>query len=121
MLFFKISDSAIKYAEKAWNSDKFWRTVVLGTIASGISIKIFKKTFEAIVGKMLDIPPRKISNEKDVVYMYTFPRSISKGVPNMSPYALKLETWLRVHGIKYEVCSHNSSVSDFFSTCVFNF
>ena len=74
MSFSKMSDSVGKYLEKVWYSDKFWRTVVLGTIASGISIKILKKTFEAIIGKMLDIPPTEITNKQDVVYMYTFLR-----------------------------------------------
>ena len=41
--------------------------------------------------------------EKDVVYLHQFPRWIAKQVPNMSPFALKLETWLRFQKIKYKV------------------
>ena len=38
---------------------------------------------------------------KNVVILHQFPRG--KFVPNMSPYALKLETYLRMSGIPYEV------------------
>jgi len=41
--------------------------------------------------------------ERDLVYLHQFPRCIAKQVPNMSPFALKLETWLRLRKIKYKV------------------
>lgn len=42
--------------------------------------------------------------DQDVVYLYQFCRS---GVsPSVSPYCLKVETWLRVAGIKYENVDH---------------
>lgn len=41
--------------------------------------------------------------ERDLVYLHQFPRWIAKQVPNMSPFALKLETWLRLRKIKYKV------------------
>ncbi|KAL7296083.1 hypothetical protein TKK_0010634 [Trichogramma kaykai] len=39
--------------------------------------------------------------EKDVVYLYQFPRTPL--LPSLSSYCLKVETWLRLNGVKYEV------------------
>lgn len=49
----------------------------------------------------------KTNYEKDVVYLYQFFRTAL--LPSISPYCLKVETWLRLNGIKYEV-----SPSEFF-------
>ena len=50
-------------------------------------------------------PPKpavhKQNFEKDVVYLYQFSRT--PVIPSISPYCLKVETWLRLAGIKYEV------------------
>ncbi len=43
--------------------------------------------------------------KENVVYLHMFPRSITKQVPNLSPFGLKVEMWLRMHGIEYEVGS----------------
>ncbi|RVE48223.1 hypothetical protein evm_007080 [Chilo suppressalis] len=63
-------------------------------------------------------PPKptvhKVNYEKDVVYLYQFSRTPL--LPSTSPYCLKVETWLRLAGIKYEIdrsknsdiLSHNS-------------
>lgn len=42
--------------------------------------------------------------EKDVIYVYQFVRSAP--IPSLSVACLKLETWLRITGLQYEVsCS----------------
>lgn len=46
---------------------------------------------------------RKTNFEKDIVYLYQFSRT--PVVPSLSPYCLKVETWLRLAGLKYEVSS----------------
>ncbi|XP_068211742.1 failed axon connections isoform X3 [Palaemon carinicauda] len=42
--------------------------------------------------------------EKEVVYLYQFTRT--PVLPSLSPYCLKVETWLRLAGIKYENVDH---------------
>jgi hypothetical protein len=42
--------------------------------------------------------------QKDVVYLFQFPRT--RLVPNASPFALKLETYLRFAGFNYQVSLH---------------
>uniref|UniRef100_A0A1I7YZT9 Failed axon connections homolog n=1 Tax=Steinernema glaseri TaxID=37863 RepID=A0A1I7YZT9_9BILA len=48
--------------------------------------------------------PRSIPYKKDfqkgIVYLYQFPRS--SAVPSLSPFCLKLETWLRMADVPYE-------------------
>lgn len=49
----------------------------------------------------------KQNYEKDVVYLYQFARTTS--LPSLSPYVLKVETWLRLVGLKYEVSARHSN------------
>lgn len=53
-------------------------------------------------------PPKvvvhKTNFETDIVYLYQFSRTPL--LPSMSPYCLKVETWLRLAGIKYENVDH---------------
>jgi len=52
-------------------------------------------------------PPVRVHKtefEKDVVYLYQFCRTPL--LPSLSPYCLKVETWLRLNGIKYENVDH---------------
>lgn len=48
-------------------------------------------------------PKWKEEYKKDVVYLHVIPRSRARGVVNISPYAIKLELWLRINEIPYEV------------------
>merc|ERR1719251_409334 len=53
-------------------------------------------------------PVHKKDFEKDIVYLYQFPRCPK--LPNISPKCLKVETWLKLHGIKYENINHNAKL-----------
>lgn len=46
--------------------------------------------------------------EKDIVYLYQFSRT--PVLPSLSPYCLKVETWLRLAGLKYEVSARKICV-----------
>lgn len=46
----------------------------------------------------------KLDYDKDVVYLYQFSRFPT--LPSASPYCLKMETWLRMAGLKYENVDH---------------
>jgi len=53
-------------------------------------------------------PVHKKNFEKDIVYVYQFGRTPT--VPSISPACLKVETWLKLNGIKYENINHNSKL-----------
>lgn len=57
-------------------------------------------------------PPKatvhKANFEKDIVYLYQFSRTPL--LPSLSPYCLKVETWLRLAGLKYEVSAIDYSL-----------
>lgn len=60
------------------------------------------------------ITVHKADFEKDIIYLYQFSRTPL--LPSLSPYCLKVETWLRLAGLKYEV-----SVFALFFLCVGGF
>ena len=49
---------------------------------------------------------------KDTVVLHQFPRG--KITPSASPFCLKLETYLRMAGIQYEVISNNIYINTYF-------
>lgn len=57
--------------------------------------------------KPLKPAAHKVDFENNVVYLYQFSRT--KNIPSPSPFCLKVETWLRMAGIKYEVCKKKVS------------
>ena len=66
---------------------------------------------EPKAGKPAKLTVKKTDFEKDVVYLYQFSRT--KNTPSPSSFCLKVETWLRMAGIKYEVRRRQFSFSLF--------
>ncbi|XP_017011662.1 failed axon connections isoform X2 [Drosophila takahashii] len=64
----------------------------------------------AAVAAKSEAPPaqkfnvHKTNFEKDIIYLYQFSRTPL--LPSLSPYCLKVETWLRLVGLKYENVDH---------------
>merc|ERR1711910_218440 len=59
--------------------------------------------------KAKEVKPKKpVSHvqdfEEDMVYLFQFTRSPQ--IPSISPFCLKLESWLKLHGIKYQNVDH---------------
>jgi hypothetical protein len=70
-----------------------------------IGFHIFKHIVSAILHWRRASQKQKLHTEnwtKNVVYLYQFPRSPIP-LPNLSPFCLKLETWLKANKIQYEV------------------
>ncbi|CAB3225878.1 unnamed protein product [Arctia plantaginis] len=70
-----------------------------------------EKTDEKVEEKKVEPAPPKVTVhkanfEKDIVYLYQFSRTPL--LPSTSPYSLKVETWLRLAGIKYENVDHKA-------------
>merc|ERR1719270_2744141 len=53
-------------------------------------------------------PVHKKDFATDVVYLYQFSRTPT--VPSISPFCLKVETWLKLNGIKYENIQHGNKL-----------
>lgn len=51
---------------------------------------------------------RKPNFEKDVIYLFQFSRTPT--IASVSPFCLKVETWLRLTGLKYEVSFRRRSL-----------
>lgn len=65
-----------------------------------------------------EAPPKynvhKSNFEKDIIYLFQFSRTPL--LPSLSPYCLKVETWLRLAGLKYEVSLLRSGVPRYVSS-----
>jgi hypothetical protein len=63
--------------------------------AAGLTYAVYK-----YIKRQKRINKRK-AYPKDVVILHQFPRGAR--APSVSPFPIKLETWLRITGIKYQV------------------
>jgi hypothetical protein len=83
--------------------------VIFVTVMNKIVPFIFKTAKKMIAGPKGEPELQVKEWKKDVVYLVQFPRSPT--VPNLSPFCIKIETFLRANSIKYEVVETISSRS----------
>ena len=71
-------------------------------LTTDLVIPLLQKPFRLVV-QANKHDPASSEFDKDKFYLHIFPRSCTKQVLNLSPFAVKVETWLRLKKIKYEV------------------
>lgn len=76
-----------------------WQKVAVGAVVVGGSGYLLLGLAKKVMFKQRR--PYKTDYKPGVVYVYQFPRTAV--IPSYSPFALKLETWLRMANIVYEV------------------
>ena len=80
-----------------------WTIAITLAAAYGVP-KLLRFMFGKIDIRDLLFGDRQQREEKPgVVYLHMFPRSVARQVVNLSPFAVKLETWLRLRKLPYEV------------------
>ncbi|KAM3717604.1 Uncharacterized protein ACO02O_01627 [Dirofilaria immitis] len=96
MTFESIKNYACEFYEQSTPCAKI---VSIGGIVLALYIP-----YRYIIAKRQRKTPIKNDYKQGMVYLYQFPRV--KYIPNISPFCLKLETWLRMADIQYEnICS----------------
>nr|CDJ97722.1 Glutathione S-transferase and Outer mitochondrial membrane transport complex protein domain containing protein [Haemonchus contortus] len=76
--------------------------ILLVSVAVWLAVVSIVAYFVFLKKDKKEVELRKHDWKSDTVYLYQFPRS--KTIPNLSPYCLKVETFLKVNKIPYEVC-----------------
>lgn len=90
-----ISAQYFQIAKANYNNVAYLKYVASNIVMS--SLMTYKKINNSIKGKK---PRPQKEHPKDTVILYQFPRA--SYTPSMSPFAMKLETWLRAADINYK-------------------
>ena len=81
-----------------------WKTACVAVGAYFIAKKGLTPLIRRLGGRYMQEQTVDVSNRRDdVVYLFVFPNKYTKQCPNLSPFAIKVETWLKLKKIKYEV------------------
>jgi hypothetical protein len=74
---------------------------------SYLAYRTFKSTVGYVLKKLAE--PGKADSpldpkyDRNKIYFHMFPRKVMAGLPNGSPFVMKLETWMRMMDIQHEV------------------
>ena len=79
-----------------------YRTIILTLGAAYILPKALRLSV-CKLGALFRSRPEPPPSQRDVVHLCVFPRSYARQHLNLSPFAVKLETWLRLYKIPYKV------------------
>ena len=92
-----------------WNLSSGSRYIIGGVVLA-TGLKLCGKhlvIFLLRVTKPLRCKKKPNEYKDDLVYIHIFPRRLALHTPNLSPYAVKLETWLRLKKIQHQVSQRN--------------
>ena len=87
---------------------KLWKWVTIGAVGSSTYFYL-KPRVKEVLKMDHTVRLRKPDYKKDMIYLVQFP--VSPTIRSISPFALKLETYLRLKNVPYEpVYSQKSSI-----------
>ena len=73
-------------------------------LAAATGVGLFAYNIVQDRRKRLQLPEYLLADKcrKDVVYLCSYPRPVAKSVPNVSPFAVTLEAWLRINKLEHQ-------------------
>ncbi len=88
----------------SWWARLDWVQVVVYSVTGVALLKVAQSLLGYVQYRsQLAYDRRPMVYEHGVLYLHIFPRDITRQMPNLSPFVVKMETWLRMHNIKYQV------------------
>lgn len=97
-----------RFLTNTWESFTSLKTankVIVGGVLGCLAVREIVRLLSSTLKPSLADDPTNSKYDPEKIYLHIFPRDIVNNIPNFSPFVLRLETWLRWRGIKYEVGS----------------
>ena len=83
---------------------KMWDWWIIKASTVLVALYCTARLFKVILKKTMFAPYYSITEYKEnVVYVFEFPRKWTRQMLNLSPFAIKLESWLRLKKVDYQV------------------